>query len=169
MDDENKIELDIKLELKDHLRANYWFIFSKWSMKILVVMAVFLTLLFIIIFILNPTAGFFPILIMPVFVLFLLGNIYWSTKRNLASHKALQNSIHYTFSNEGISAVTKSSSGHTSWENILKAHETKHNFLLFASRILIYVIPKRCFQSPTQLTDFKQMLVNHLGSKAKLK
>ena len=166
---ESNIKLTVKLELADYVRANYWFLFRKWSMKIVLVFAGLLVGLFFYTLIQNPDSKPFPALILPAIVLVMIGSTYLSAKRNMASNKSLQENIQYTFSKNGIDAVAQSSSGHTSWNNFLNAYETKHNFLLFISRNQMYTIPKRCFRDADQIAAFKQMLVSHLGSKAKVK
>lgn len=166
---QSKLEIDVRLELRDYLRASYWFLFRKWSIKALIALALFMVMGFLFVFIQRPNASALPMLILPTLVLFVIGSVYFGAKRNLASNKSVQENIHYTFSNRGVNLVAESSSGQTAWSNIVNAFETKHNFLLFVSRSIMQIIPKRCFQDSEQIAEFKQMLVSNLDSKAKLK
>lgn len=166
---ESTIELAVKLELADYVRASFWFLLRKWSMKMLLVCAVFLVALFFFRLIDDPNSKPYPALILPALVLFMLGSTYLSARTNMASNKSVQEVMHYTFSDHGIAAVAQSSSMHTNWNNILRAHETNNSFLLFISRNQIYIIPRRCFQDVEQIARFKQMLISRLGSKAEIK
>lgn len=167
-DFESKIEVGVKLKLKDYLLASYWFLFRRWSMKLLLVFAFILAGLFFYTIIVEPNSRPYRMLILPSVVLLMVGSTYLSAKRNMASSKSLQENIQYTFSDRGIEVVAQSSSGYTSWGNIFSAYETGHNFLLFISRNQMYTIPKRCFRDAGQVAAFKQMLVRHVD-KAKVK
>jgi hypothetical protein len=99
------------------------------------------------------------------FVLF--AGQYFNAKKQMASNKALSETIHYVFSQEGINATAASSSGSTAWHNVFEAHETGRNFLIFISKNMMYTIPKRCFHSTGQIEPFKTLLRAQLGAKAK--
>jgi YcxB-like protein len=94
---------------------------------------------------------------------------YFSTKRQLASNKSLNQEHHYIFSYDGIVITTATSSSRTGWDIFREAFETKHNFILFISLNQMYIIPKRCFQQDNQIEQFKAILKDKLGAKAKLK
>ena len=101
--------------------------------------------------------------------LFVIAGTYFNAKKHLASNRSLSETIHYVFSEEGIDATAVSSSGRTAWQNVLEAHETGKNFLIFLSKNMMYIIPKRCFHSAGQLESFKRLLLTQLGAKAKWK
>ncbi|MDT4967918.1 MAG: hypothetical protein QOJ64_2655 [Acidobacteriota bacterium] len=162
------MEIDVNLELEDYVRASYWFLFHKWSMKLLLFFAVLLTLVLFYARIADPNRPFFPVLIPAIAVLFMIVSTYLGVRKNMASNRSLREMFHYNFSEIGIDAVAQSSSGHTRWENILSAFETKRSFLLFVSRNQMYVIPKRSFRDAEQVASFRHLLVSHLGPKAEL-
>ena len=160
------------LEFRDFLRANYWFLFKKF--KLLLVLLIIGCVVYPAFYILgagtkNPDDNSWGLLIPFGLLAFLLGSTYFGAKRQMASNKSLSEPHHYTFSENGIDSVAPSSSAHTSWSNIYEAYETKHNFLLFLSRNALYTIPKRCFRDSEQINAFKDLLKSELSSKAKLK
>ena len=172
---ERTIEIDVLLELRDYLRANYWFLFRKF--KLLIVLLLFVGAIYPILYfsgLLGKSSeadnqsnwGF---LIPWAILLFLVAGTYLGSKKSLASNRSLQETIHYTFSLAGIQSDAQSSSGHQSWQNVREAFETKSNFLLFLADRLMYVIPKRCFLAPAQAVAFKSLLRDQLGEKAKFK
>jgi hypothetical protein len=167
MNEKRKLELDAKLELKDYLRANYWYLLHRPWFWLIAAIATFNLIIFVTRTIQNPSDNVWMALILPGLVVILLINVYTGAKRSLASHKSLQEDIHYTFSDGGVDAVARSSSGHTDWDNFLNASETKHNFLLFISRNQMFTIPKRCFNGKEQIQTLKDILHDNLGTKAK--
>lgn len=169
------IEVDVLLELRDYLRANYWFLFRRFRFFILMlsVVGIAYPILYLTGSLGQPAEsshqsnwGF----LIPVGVLVIvIASVYFGSKKSLASNRSLQENIHYTFSESGINANAESSSGRQGWENFREAIETKNNFMLFLADRLIYVIPKRCFRNADQTKEFRALLLDRLGSKAKLK
>jgi hypothetical protein len=74
----------------------------------------------------------------------------------------------YRFSPDGIEAKAPTSSGQTSWVNVREACETKHNFVIFISHNLMYIIPKRCFEGPEQEAGFRELLREQLMERARV-
>jgi hypothetical protein len=172
MSREKSIEIDVPLELRDLLRANYWHFFKRF--KLFLILLVIGCVGYPALHILgggvkNPNDNYWGFLIPFGMLVFLLGSTYLGVKRQMASNKSLSEPHRFTFSENGIDAVAQSSSGHTSWANIYEAYETKYNFLLFLSRNMMYTVPKRCFRDGEQLNSFKELLKTKLSSKAKLK
>lgn len=173
--DQQSIKVDVLLTLQDYLRANYWVLFNRYkSLKAMIFMLVFAgiagpLLLFFNDKPLNPGESYWGLLIPWAILLFMIGGTYWGAKRQLAGAKFLHETHHYTFTEEEIEIAAQSSAGRQNWGNIREAFETKSNFLLFISLNQIFIIPKRCFQGGEDISRFKDLLKNKLGSKAKIK
>lgn len=169
------IEIDVHLELRDYLRANYWFLFRKF--KLFVFLLFFVGAIYPIIYLSGLLAessetdkqSFWGFLIPWAILLFLVAGTYLGSKKSLSSNRSLHETIHYTFSLAGIQSDAQSSSGRQSWQNVREAFEPKSNFLVFLADRLMYVIPKRCFQDSAQMAAFKTLLSDQLGKNAKLK
>jgi len=172
---ERSIEIDVLLELRDYLRANYWFLFRKF--KLLILLLVFVGAIYPILYFSGSfsnrseadTQSTWGFLIPWAIVFFLLAGTYFGSRKSLASNRSLHEKIHYTFSSAGIQADAQSSAGRQSWQNVREAFETKNNFLLFLADRLMYVIPKRCFQDSGQAAAFKTLLGDQLGKNARLR
>jgi len=169
MNNEQTIQIDSRLKLKDYFHASFWFSFNKIFVKLLVGIAIITLLLFLFAILQNPSTVPFGLLVPSVIVLVIVLSIYLNARRGMSSNKSLRENIRYVFSHNGIDAIAESSSGHTSWNNMLKAYETSNAFLLLISHNQFYTIPKRFFRSGEQITRFKEMLRSHLSSRAKLK
>jgi hypothetical protein len=172
MSRETRIELDVRLESRDFVRANYWFVFRKVRFALLLIFfggVVYPLLLIYHVQAKGPSDNYWGLLIPAGLLLLVLVSTYFGARRQMASNKSLQQTLHYTFSRDGIDAVAPLSSGHNDWSHVREAFETRNNFLLFISRNLMFVIPKRCFKDSEQIAAFKSLLVEQLSSKAKLK
>jgi len=173
MTEERTIQIDVLLELRDFLRANYWYLFKK--LRLLFVMLFIGGIVYPFVYFVGATRetaesqNYWGFLVIPALLLLLLLSTYLGAKKHMKSNKGLQESTRYSFSEAGIDAVAASSSGHTSWSNIREAYETKNNFLLFISNNQMYTIPKRFFESGEQVNSFKLRLISELQSRAKLK
>src|SRR5262245_36242490 len=121
---ELEIELDVLLTLQDHLRTNYWFIFRKIR---------YLWIVFLFISVVCPLHYFIDqsglpesemkkvpwgLFVPGAILLLILVSTYLGTKRNYKSNRSLQETLHYSFSKDGIRSSASSSSGQMAWENI---------------------------------------------------
>jgi YcxB-like protein len=175
--DMQSIKVDVLLNLKDHLRANYWTLFKRYKLTEILILA------FIVVgsvgvflfpeFFKNNAAtrnSNFLVVLLGAFLLihmFVIGWTYWETKQNLESRKSLFDTYHYIFAKEKIEVSSRLFFSRYNWEMIREAIETQHNFLLYLSRNQFLIIPRSSFQSSDEINQFKELLKEILGSKAK--
>lgn len=166
------IEIDVQLELRDYLRANYWFMFHqfKWPIFLLFFGAVVYPLLILTsIVTMHETDKAWGFLIPWALLALWFAGTYFNTKKQLATNKPLKEKVHYTFSADGLETNAESFSSQTAWSNFYEAYETKSNFLIFVSKNMMYIVPKRSFVSAEQIESFKTLLRSQLDTKAKWK
>lgn len=165
------VEIDVLLELRDYLKANYWFIFRRFKLFLLVFGfgTVYPLVLLIIGDLDTQNSGFWGYFLPPAVLALLFGATYFNTKKHMASNKSLSERVHYVFSERGIETTAPSFSGQIAWQNVYKAYETRSNFLIFISKNIMYIIPKRCFVSAEQIASFKTLVRSQLDQKAKWK
>jgi len=166
------VEVDVRLTLQDYLLASYLVLFRRlwWFLMILMLSypAVYFT---------APAGSlrlttdpgslriFFP----AALLIFVLIGTFLAARRNLKRHAALQGEIRYSFSRDGISAAGSVSSGQTGWKGVGDAFETKRSFLIFISKNVLYVIPKRCFREGEDVIRLRRLLAEMLGRKARVR
>jgi hypothetical protein len=170
MTDRRVIELEVQLELRDYLQANYWYLFNRMPFGLLLVLAIVMVPLTCCAVFLFPQywPGLLTPLVVPVGTLVVFLSVYFGARRSMKSNKALEQMVRYRFSPDGIDTVAPSSSGHVNWDLVFQAVETKHSFLVFIARSLMFVIPKRCFQDgEPQMEDFRQLLREQVAERAK--
>jgi hypothetical protein len=163
-----KIEIEVELIFEDFLRnifwqsfKNFWFIF----LLALVLSPLVISGLYALI-----SAGKFSLLILvPILpmlaALLVLYSIYSSAKQ---AHARARHKIQWVFSEAGYESFTAIGTSEISWAGIEEIAETSKDFLLFPQKPLFIIIPKRFF-SASQLVDFRKLVRENLGSKAKLK
>lgn len=93
---------------------------------------------------------------------------YWNAVRIFKASKTLKNPINYTFSEEGFSYTAEGGKGETSWNNIHKVRELGAFILLYPSKYIINVIPKKSF-TERQLQDFRKLVKGVSGLKSSMK
>ena len=98
------LELDVRLEPRDFLRANYALLFSTHLMRGLLFLAAILLLLSAYSWATDSQPMLRWGLILPGFVLLLSVNVLIAMVLSFSSNKALKEQFHYSFSDAGISA-----------------------------------------------------------------
>ena len=74
----------------------------------------------------------------------------------------------FSFSNDGMDAVTETTSVHTNWSKYKKAVETKTDFLLFPQDRFFYPIPKHFFRNELEIQVFRRLLSENISGPLKL-
>jgi hypothetical protein len=172
MNQEETVELEVRLEFADYLWASYWYHFRKPGMKLLALICSIYLVAIPVTLAITPGRVTLESLVMPLLLpaglLLFVASVYFGAKRSLASNRSLQDSIRYRFSADGIDVFAESSYGHTSWDNIYAAYEIRHAFLILISHSVMYTLPKRCFKDHEQFLAFQDLLEAHLGERATL-
>ncbi len=174
MEQWNRVELHVQLELRDFLRTNYWLLFRRFRFLLLISVLIGIVLpAFFVVEALwkgKPSpGGNMWLLLFPALLLAMLVSTYVGAKRHFASNKSLHGTLHFSVSEDGLDVSAPLCSGHSDWGSFYQAYETKYDFILLIGTNLFYTIPKRCFQTGEQLQHFKSLLISNLASKAKLR
>jgi hypothetical protein len=171
MDKQAKVDVSVDLQLSDLLRANYWFFFSKWSNRIIMVIFILLSIVSALAFLVNDNASSYGLYASVIVIVpaLLIAMIYIQAKRNFSNLKGFQKNIRYTFAYDGYDVRDEKSSSHVSWDSILRAVETDSSFNLFFHKVLFYTVPKRCIRGDSDIRLLRDILKQNLGDKAKVK
>lgn len=168
MKETRPIHLDVKLEGIDVLRFIFRMLYVKNPLILVIFGLLFpmLSLLVIQSFFIgdaNKVSAFayLPIIALGL-VLFFIVFILISSKKNARQ-------IHLVFTEEEIEVIAPNLTSQISWENYTKIQETKRDFLFFSTlQSRSFSIPKRFFESEWQMQNFKTLVREKLGDKAKL-
>lgn len=165
-----RFELNVHIEFQDYWRATYSYMFLILKFKQLLIAAVGCLLIFLFLAVRYPYGKPAYELLIPLAGLaVLLIILYLNTKYLFSAKKFLHANVRYVFSDTGVDAIAPLAPGWRSWNEIAKAIELKHDFVVFYSPERMYPIPKRCLQDAAALHHFRELLERHLGSRAKLR
>jgi hypothetical protein len=172
MDPQSTLEIDMRLELRDLIRANRWIYLRqpwRWSFFAFIwiactiiywqqgtgtadrLMAAGATLLFLLVI------SLISMVVMPL-----------TLRGAFATNKDLQGEVHYVLSSGGIDRKSASSSWHTDWSNLFKVIETGEAFLLYTGRYQSLILPSR-FLAAGQIGSLRQILRSFAPCKVSLR
>lgn len=163
------IEINLKLEPQDYLRAQYLHIRPRLIFKVLGAL-IFLAAIWAVWYsflgggsdelswsdsILPTAAGY---LVLHFFVY-----LPWKTRRIYRQQKSLQREVKMQFSGAGLSAENEVGRGLSPWSDYLKWKENEHLFLLYISDPFFHMIPKRLFKNSADIGQLRQLLLAKIG------
>lgn len=177
MENEQNIEIDVFVNVKDYRRVLFWH--SRNTIyKILFTLFVSLPILYyfagfgdgINLFNLGNVVTIlrFGVIAVFVFLLIILASLIYSIWKQTDQLKNLFEETKFIFSENGIESICKLCSSDRSWESFVKICETELDFIIFQQETMFYPIPKRFFESQMQINEFKELLSQKLGEKAEL-
>ena len=121
----------------------------------------------------NPDSGWrqvltnaLPFFALLVLWLLLLGAMpYRNARQALTAQTYVREPITYTLTDETISAAGPSVRWSLAWNVMKRMCETKSLFLLYHAPNLAVIVPKRFFQSASEMQAWRQFVSVHLDSK----
>lgn len=164
MENKRTVEIEVVLEFNDFLRVIFWQSFRKmWFIFLLALILSPLAIYSLLFFKFSP-ALFFPL--MPAIgALLMLWGIYTGAKK---SSQAVKGKIQWLFFDDGYETFTPVGTTRNNWESLEEVQEKGKDFLLFPQKPMFIIIPKRFFTTE-QIAEFRELLRENLGNKAKLK
>lgn len=173
MKEKRQIEIDVQLEFKDFWKVLFWKTVKIFWLMYLLTLVISLPLLSVYVYSLttNPDkVKFSPAIILPALpllaVLFSQWPIYSAAKHSAASVKG---KTKWVFSEDEFEVFSAVSRNESDWQSLEKVEERSEVFLLYPQKNISMLIPKRFFEDETQIQDFKELVREKLGDKAKLK
>jgi len=154
----NKVTIATQLTLADFVQVNFVLLFQKMPTKILVLVVL---LMIVLPAFLSVHKGIPYNWLQSVIGIALAGFYILSTwltaKRNYRSIPAVSEPLVYEFTNEQLTCIGKSSSSQTTWNMVRRVTETKDCLVIWKTRQVINVLPKRDFTAQ-QRAAIKKML-----------
>lgn len=85
-----------------------------------------------------------------VFLVYLPGSLYLRSKQQIHTSEVLKNALSYQVDEEGIHVSQEAQTATLAWNQIYKIVSTKHNLLIYSSRVNAYVIPRTVIKEEYQ-------------------
>ena len=174
--DEKKIEIEVVNTAQDYRRV----LFQQQWKRVVLIAIIYLLIIVPTLWLTMFGAGANPfesknndiVIVMILFGLLpilMAANIYFGVWKQADKVSKMIERAKYTFAEQGIETVTDSSSSQNDWSRLSKIRETKKDFILYPQENVFFVIPKRFYKNETQIEEFRNLVREKLGGKAKLK
>jgi hypothetical protein len=161
------VDIHVQLTFQDCCRAFYWSYW--WKSKLPLAFVAVLLPLGIVVWASRAPQGLALLVGILAYILCLAVTPYWRARRFVASHKTFLDRRRLGFSDEGLTTSGPSDSGSIRWDAFYRSYETRHNFLLYISRVTFITVPKRCFTNAEEIRTFRSILQTSLPNGAKLR
>ena len=96
-----------------------------------------------------------------LFLFYIPVNLYLRTKRQFLLSEVLQNALHYRVDEGGIHTSQNGESADLMWDQVYKMVSTRHNVLVYSSRVNAFVIPRD--QIAEKYEVLRQVAKEHLA------
>ena len=155
----NPISFSVQLAPTDFYRAILSITARRsWWISLLIVLPSLLILLA------NPeqrhglVRNFTPLFVLcAVWLVMFLAVPIWTSRSLFQSQKSAQGNNRYTFSAQEIQVQSETTSVRTSWSNIYRVKETKSFFLVYLSKYVYWLIPKKAISDADKIDALRQM------------
>jgi len=104
--------------------------------------------------------------ILPVLMIVSLYFGVWKQAKKIAN---ITEKATFLFNEQGLKTLAESTSSQMNWERFNKIKETDQDFIFYPQENVFFVVPKRFYQDQNQIDNFRKLVNEKLGSKAKLK
>ena len=168
------VQVDATIELNDYFQAYFDAAKTKLTIACLIVALVIAAISYFFILIgeqkilwqLSPL--FFGLPIVAIVGQFL--RIHASYRKYLADLSESEKNVHYIFreGGDGFEIVRGKNFGHVAWESVRGVTERPRYFRFVLNKYESLIIPKRFLMQGSDEKVMRQIIVSHLGNKAKL-
>lgn len=137
------MELDIKITSQDMYRFHMYHMYTGFHGIVSIVVAIIAFVAAIATWgDVELTYSVLYIVFGVVFLCYLPLTLLGRAKRQIAMSEVLQQSLHYSFDQEGVHVAVGEETATLPWQQVYKMVSTKHNVLIYSNRINAYIIPR---------------------------
>lgn len=97
-----------------------------------------------------------------LFLVYVPGNLYLRSKKQISSSDILKNALHYKIDDTGVHVSQGEQTADLEWKQIYKMVSTKNQLLIYSSRLNAYIIPKEAIGE--QYQAILALAISHLES-----
>ena len=151
-DTRSKVKIHTKIELPEYRRV----IFSLTYRTPLFIFIHFLAASFLI-FYLSIGIGDWFVIFLFIFIFYLPIGIFRSANSNYLSTKVLHEPVTYEFSYDKFTIAGETFNSTFQWRSLYKVTELKSWFLLYTSKQMAMLIPKKAFSAAEDIEEFRAM------------
>lgn len=160
----------IQLTPEDYVQACYINMrprpILKWAGYLVLALTAF-AIVISLYFALADREGFFiPVFLVACLAYLALLFLFIQPKRVrkiFSQQKAMQIPYSYTVTEEAVMTKSEISEEKLPWNHFIKWKEGTNLFVIYHSDVMFRMVPKRCFASPEEMAQFRQLLETKLG------
>ncbi|MCB0515263.1 MAG: YcxB family protein [Chitinophagales bacterium] len=164
----DKIILTTKLSLKDYIKVSYHLTYRKLAIKFITGIGLFILVSIIFSYSSLTQFPWIQLIFGLYFTVVIAILVYFYAIRNYKSNRRISETINYEFDSENIQITGESFSSKLTWNKIYSVTENKDWILIWQSRQIANIVPKRDFKEG-ELQAFKDIVKSQSGLKNKLK
>ena len=160
---ENKVEVAVEVTAEDYRRVLFWYHKTRLIIYGILIAVFSLPVTLGIIFVLSQgrvkTPQIFLFLIFPILLpFFTLGLTVFKIRNQAQNIVKTTEPTKFTFTEDGLTAVSDSSTVKTKWSKFHGIKETKTDFIFFPQKNIFYPIPKRFFDNEIQINQLRNFI-----------
>jgi hypothetical protein len=168
-DDVPLLELDVQLAFKDYVLFVYYdSLLKMWWLIPFFLLGYSISAILLAVSIARQDAYLLRDIV-PFTSLLILGGIfvfagpYFSSHRDFAVNPALRLPIHYVVRETYLQSTSPRRTGRLPWDKVSLARETGSSFLIQTNDGGTLILPKKSFQSESQMMSLRELLIVILG------
>jgi hypothetical protein len=163
------LEFDVQLEFDDYLRYQYYDSFRRlwWLIPLFILLAsvssviVGISAYYQDSYLLRDVIPFASLVFLGG--IFIIAGPYLTAKREFEVNPGLRQTIRYRLTEKGLDTISPRRKGTLAWSKAGEVRETGTAFLLYASGNGAFILPKREFPGPVEISAFRELLLVILG------
>lgn len=154
-------EFEVTITDKDMFRFNIYHAYHGFQGILATLVGVWVLLMAVITF--SKVNIFYTILYVVLGIVFLIyvpGNLYLRSKKQISSSDVLKNSLRYKIDDAGVHVSQGEQAADLEWKQIYRMVSTKNQLLIYSTRVNAYIIPKEAIEE--QYETILGLAINHL-------
>ncbi len=140
-------EFEVTITDKDMFRFNIYHAYHGFQGILATLVGVWVLIMAVITF--SKVNIFYTILYVVLGIVFLIyvpGNLYLRSKKQISSSDVLKNALRYKIDDAGVHVSQGEQAADLEWKQIYKMVSTKNQLLIYSTRVNAYIIPKEAIE-----------------------
>lgn len=153
--------INTHLSQTDYVKANLVLLYSKWSMKFITGVGIFMFLGSLLTLFYDEQYGSGSTILVAFFIMSWIPALTWfNARRNYSTNNRISEPIDYTIENESLTVKGESFTVTLTWDKLYRVSKTKNWVLIWQSKQVANLIPRKNFDD-IQIGYLKNILVKH--------
>lgn len=154
-------EFEVTITDKDMFRFNIYHAYHGFQGILATLVGIWVLVMAVITFSrVNPFYTILYVVLGIVFLVYVPGNLYLRSRKQISSSEVLKNALRYRIDDAGVHVSQGEQTADLEWKMIYKMVSTKDQLLIYSSRVNAYIIPKEAIEE--QYETILRLAISHL-------